>query len=168
MMTPTELDARLLLWGRVMGQRGGSRFQEERSLTGNSTLAQFGRPDGYQGIAEGRHGRSRRMRMAQAAGGQVVGLRVVSTAFVDPVPCSGTRAVKAPDYDPAYTREVERVQSAWLVMWRNEQRLAMLLRIQYQEFGQQHDKAKALGMTVKRYKDELRLARTWMMARLAD
>lgn len=166
-MTPAELDARLSLWGRVMG-RHRAHTHEDRSLTGNSTLAQLGRPDGYKGTADGRHGRARRILMAQSAGGSAVGLKVVSTAFVDPVPCTQTRAVKAPDYDPNYTREVERVQAAWLVLWRTEQPLAELLRAQYQEPGFQNDKAAALGLTVKKYKDDLRLARVWMAGRLAE
>lgn len=166
-MDAKELDARLSLWGRVMGRKL-TYAHEDRSLTGNSTLAQFGRPDGYRGTADGRHGRARRILMAQSAGGSAVGLKVVSAAFVDPVPCTATRAVKAPDYDPKYTREVERVQAAWLVLWRNDERLAELLRVQYQEPGFQNDKASALGLTVKKYKDELRVARVWIAARLAE
>lgn len=162
-MNTDELKARLWLWGRAFGQRNRPE-REERSPTGNSTLARFGRPAGYRGIAEGRNGRDRRTLMAVAAGG---GVRILSAAFVDPVPCTATRSVKAPDYDPRFTAEVDRIQEAWLVLHRTDSAQAELVRVEYQEAGDHTDKAKLLGLTKRQYRYQLDRALVWLQGRIA-
>lgn len=162
-MTPERLEDLLQLWGRVNGAWGGNS-PEERSLTGNSTLSGFGRPSGYKGHAEGRSGRQRRALMAVAAG---IGARVMPAEFVDHIPCTATRTYRAPDFDQRETSEVGHVQAAWLVLYRTNTIHAELIRVQYQTPGTQFDKAEAMGMPLRQYKEEIKLARVWMMGKLA-
>ncbi len=155
------LDARLELWGRALGQFE-RMSHEPRSLTGNSPMAAYGRPTGYKGVAEKR-GRDGRLKLMGAA----AGLRGSLPAhFVDPVPCTSTRIYKAPDFDPRYTQEVDKIQQEWIVMYRAEPLLAAVLRIEYQTKGRQVDKAESMKMPAKSYKDQLRMAKLWLRARL--
>lgn len=162
-MTPERLEDLLQLWGQVNGAWGGNS-PEERSLTGNSTLAGFGRPDGYRGTAEGRSGRKRRAMMAVAAG---IRARIMPAEFVDHIPCTATRTYRAPDFDRRETADVDRVQAAWLVLYRTNAMHAELIRVQYQTKATQYEKADSLQIPLRQYKDEIKLARVWMMGQLS-
>jgi hypothetical protein len=76
---------------------------------------------------------------------------------------------------------VERVQSAWLALYRVAPLQANVVRVEYQERGRQSDKAagiriradvegerKAVPLRLKRYRDELRLAKAWLAGRLSE
>jgi hypothetical protein len=76
---------------------------------------------------------------------------------------------------------VERVQAAWLSLHRQLPLQATVLRVEYQERGRQSDKAagikirqqvgderKMVSVGLKRYRDELRLAKAWMAGRLSE
>lgn len=171
-MIPETIEALLDAWGDA--GRARSMKAEPRSLTGNSTLARFGRPAGVVSVAEKRDGSGRRIMMAAAAGGAAVGMRIVPMSYVDPVPCTATRSYRAPDYDPRETLDVERVQAAWLAMYRTNALQAKVLRIEYQESGRQSDKACRIRaedgspLKLRRYRDELRVAKAWISGRLSD
>lgn len=171
-MTPDAIEALLDAWGEAGRARACNA--EPRSLTGNSVFARYGRPGKKDGLAEGRCGKERRQAMARAAGGAVVGLRTVPTSYVDPVPCTATRSYRAPDYDPRETKDVEFVQTAWLAMYRTNALQANVLRVEYQENGRQADKAPRLTdeaghpLKLRRYRDELRMAKVWLAGRLSD
>lgn len=160
-MQHEDFEMLLRVWGRAFGD-SGRKQTEDRSPTGNSTLASFGRPDGYVGVAQGRNGCSRRRAMGRAAGVGVLG-----TAYVNAVTCTATRTYKAPDYDDRITDEVEKLQSAWLALHRANEAQAAVVRVHYQEVGDQVTKAERIGVRLSAYKDSLRMAKAWMMGRMA-
>lgn len=146
-MTRSEIAARLHLWGRVYGQRRGEP-PEDRSPTGNSPLAAFGRSNGYEPV--GRSGVSRREMMGAAAG-----VRRVPLDYVDPIPCCASRGGKAPDYDPRVTQEVERVQAAWMALKRASPDLAEVVRVEFHLPGTQREKAGQQALTYKQFRIRL-------------
>lgn len=162
-VTDDPLDARLRLWGNAFGE-----FKkvdpEPRSPTGNSPMAAYGRPTGYQGQAEKRNGKDRLKLMGAVAGFK----GKLPAHFVDPVPCTGTRTYKAPDFDPRYTAEVDFIQKEWLIMYRVQPMLAAILRVEYQTKGPQVEKAEAMKLKHREYKDQLRMAKLWIRARFAS
>ena len=146
-MTKSELSYRLYLWGRVYGRRGQVEV-EDRSLTGNSSIAAWGRSSGHVPCL--RSGASRRELMGAAAG-----IRRVPMDYVDPIPCIASRSGPRPDYDPRITQEVERVQSVWLALKRSSDYLAEVVRVEYHLEGSQRDKAERMGLTYKQYRMRL-------------
>lgn len=167
-MKPDDLERALNQWGLVYGEWGGVQ-QEERSLTGNSSLASFGRPAGYIGRAEKRSGKARRMLLGRGAGLKAANGRTLMAPaeYIDPISCTATRTYRAPDFDRRETLEVTKIQDAWLVLNRTLPLLAEVLRTQYQTRGCQQDKAERLCTTVRQYKEEIKLARVWMSGQLA-
>lgn len=183
-MTLTELDELLRAWGRAYGETRGAEWDEERSPTGDSPTARglafapgtkdaaTRRLTSYQRAGYGR-------RLAMAGGLAVTqeddGPQAVPAWACDPVPTRETRASYSapPRYDRRFTAELERVQTAWLALRGFNLLEAECLRVQYQIRGlTRPEKAELVGRNVrdaigpKRFKDELRLARTWMHARL--
>lgn len=168
-MDLNQLEIVLRDWGRVYGERGGGHESEDRSPTGNSPLAALGRGKDYRGHAEGRSGKARRLLMGIAAGLQASNGRALMApaAYIDPIACTASRAYRAPDFDRRETTEVGHVQQAWLVLHRTNTSLAEILRIQYQTNGNQYTKAEALEMSLRQYKEDVKLARIWMMGKLS-
>lgn len=167
-MTPERLEDLLQLWGTVNGDWSGP-IPEDRSLTGNSPLAAIGRANGYKGHAEGRSGKTRRLLMGLAAGLKAGNGRtlMVPAGYIDPAPCAATRTYRAPAYDRRETSDVGQIQAAWLVLYRTNPAQAELLRVQYQTKGTQYEKAQALHMPIRQYKEEIKLARVWMLGKLS-
>lgn len=157
-MTADELEEALIAWGRVYGTRGYD-LTEDRSLTGNSTLARImGRPK--QESTVGRDGISRRV--AMGAG------RVTPKWAVDPIPCAETRTAR-PEHDRRETPVMVRVQTAWMALYRASEEQATALRVHYQRRDLSRDeRAEVAGMAVSRYKDSVRLGRAWIQGRLSD
>lgn len=171
-MTPEKLEDLLNLWGRVFGESGKPQEQEDCSPTGNSPLAaHINTERAVKSSTDGRDGRSRRRLM-----GAAVGFRMLDAAFIDPIPCSETRAKqsKSPP-DPRTTPLVENVQSHWLVLHKHFPIQAECIRLQYQVRGvTQAQKAEKIAlpkgrkMGLKRFKDELRAGRHWLHSRLTS
>ena len=183
-MTQDELDVLLSAWGRAYGERRGAEWDEDRSPTGDSPTArglQFApgtRDAAARRLASfDRAGFDRRALMHAFAAAAAEGQAVLAPAWaVDPVPAreTRTRQSEAPRYTPMFTAELERVQSAWLALRRFDLLQAECLRMQYQVRGlTQLEKAEAVTsqlrvpVRLKRFKDELRMARQWMHARLS-
>jgi hypothetical protein len=178
-MNAKQLESLLGQWGDAyMAHSAGV---EPRSLTGDNLLSRYGKPSDYEPVATRRSGKSRRIALAVAAGGAAVGLRIAPLEYSDPVPCTATRIYRAPRYDSRETSDVERVQSAWLALYRVAPLQANVVRVEYQERGRQSDKAagiriradvggerKAVPLRLKRYRDELRLAKAWLAGRLSE
>ncbi|QWF19286.1 hypothetical protein [Lysobacter capsici] len=183
-MTPEDLDELLHAWGRAYGERRGAEWDEDRSPTGDSPTArgmQFA--PGTREVATrrlsslDRAGFDRRALMhAFAAAGADGAISLTPSWACDPVPARETRHrhTEAPRYSPLFTAELERVQDAWLALRRHDPLPAECLRVQYQVRGlTQLEKTDVVTANVniatglKRYRDELRTARTWMLARLA-
>lgn len=153
------LESLLVVWGRVMRKARPPR--EDRSLTGISPLAHYGRPAGYRPLAEHRSGRARREMLGAAAG-----VRVVPMAYVDPIPCTATRTQRAPDFDARITSEVEQLEREWLALWRVDEKQAEVLRQHYQLPGDYRDKARDLKLSATAYKARLREGKAFLLARI--
>lgn len=175
-MTPEALDELLIVWGRAYGEPRPSEWDEgERPSRGTHPIemARAFAPGRRSEVirrrtAVGRDGYSRRRLMA---GGLVdCGLHIVPASFVDPVP--GTRSTNRssglPPLGGALESQVQRVQSAWLVLHRLEEQQAAVLRLEFQVRGMtQTEKADQLGIKVRYYRDQLVLAKSFIRGKLA-
>lgn len=169
-MNPDRLEEELSLWGHIYGEKGKHDAVEDRSPTGNSPLSNYINTERrVKDSVAGRDGIGRRRLMGAAAG-----VKVLDPAYIDPIPCSETRAKqsKAPP-DPRSTFLVERIQGHWLYLHGCFPLQAECVRLQYQVRGlTQKDKSKMITlkdgkpMGTKRFKDELRAGKHWLHARL--
>lgn len=183
-MTPEQFETMMGAWGAFYGERRGPEWQDAESAgagLGGATVHPLERarafaPGTRKAALERMHlqraGVERRRAMGAAAG-----LAILPAEFVDPIPCVETReVVGTPRPDPRYTDAVRAVQEAWLVLREWWPMQAEIVRLHYQVRGfTQKDKAglatAALGtgdvIGLKRFRDELRLGRTWLHARLS-
>lgn len=160
-MTESDIEEALIAWGRVYGK--GRDYDEDRSLTGQSSFAQWVTVRPKQDGALGRSGVDRRVAMGLAAG---VG-RVPMWAC-DPIRATQTRSFR-PDYDRRETTTMDRVQSAWLGLWRACEAEATALRLHYQRRDLSREaKAKALGMTVRGYREAVASGKAHIYMALSD
>lgn len=184
-MSPEELELQLLRWGRAYGEERPDEWEEAESLTGDSPTARGldfapgSREVAVRRLASfDRGGTGRRALMASGVlAASVDNPRPVLPAWAcDPVPARETRNryAAAPRYDSTFTAETETVQTAWLALRGFNRLQAECLRVQYQIRAMtQREKAELVShvvvdaVSLKRFKDELRLARTWMHARLS-
>lgn len=193
-MTPQQFDAMMSAWGAFYGERRGPDWQDDGPAGPIGAPAQVHPLERARAFAPGtrkaaleamhlrRGGLSRRTMMGEAAGltvrsGNAVRVVPVPPAFVDPIPCVETReAIGTPRPDPRYTDSIRAVQEAWLVLREWWPIQAEIVRLHYQVRGfTQREKAKLATAAqsngdvigLKRFKDELRLGRTWMHARLS-
>lgn len=182
-MTADELELLLIAWGRAYGERRGAEWDEDRSPTGDSPTARgLDFAPGTRAaaarrlVSESRAGFGRRALMHAFAATADNAAPLAPAWACDPVRFAETRNYRSaePRYTPVFTSELERVQTAWLSLRRFDELQAECLRIQYQVRGlTQPEKAAAVGNRLnvqvkpKRFKDELRLARQWMHARLS-
>jgi hypothetical protein len=168
-MTPEKLEDLLNLWGRVFGESGKPKEQEDSSPTGNSPLAaHINTERAVKSSTDGRDGRSRRALM-----GASVGVRLLDPAFIDPIPCTETRAKQSKEPpDPRMTPLVDTIQGEWLKLCKFFPIQAECVRLQYQVRGMTQSQKSELVVIkertigVKRFKDELRAGRHWLDARL--
>jgi hypothetical protein len=177
-MTQDELERRLIAWGRAYGEERMREWDEDASPTGCSPTAKgLAFAPGTAEVAArrlssmARAGRGRRRLMAAGAG--VEAMRVTPSWACDPVPVPATEVRGGGGTRCWFTPDVEEVQTAWLTLRRFNPLQAECLRFQYQVRGlKQVERAERVGaqlkypIGVKRFKDELRLARVWMHARL--
>lgn len=168
-MTPERLEDLLNLWGRVFGESGKHHEQEDSSPTGNSPLAaHINTQRKVKDSTAGRDGFSRRLLMGKRAG-----VGILDPAFIDPIPCTETRAKqsKAPP-DPRMTPLVDAVQGHWLLLHKFFPIQAECVRLQYQVRGMTQAQKSELVVVetktigAKRFKDELRAGRHWLHGRL--
>jgi hypothetical protein len=168
-MTPERLEDLLNLWGRVFGESGKPREQEDSSPTGNSPLAaHINTERDVKSSTDGRDGRSRRRLM-----GVALGVRMLDPAFIDPIPCTETRAKqsKSPP-DPRMTPLVEQIQAHWMTLHNHYPVQAECVRLQYQIRGMTQTQKSRLvvvkesAISAKRFKDELRAGRHWLHGRM--
>lgn len=158
-MTPDELEDLLMDWGGYFRQSGTPA--EERSLTGDSPLARFGRPPKRKGVKIGRTGIGRRRLMAKGTP-----YRVLPAWAADPVSGTETRSHRTGHDDPRETAAIMRVQAAWLSLYRVSEAQANVLRCQYQVRGDRIDRAGKAGVSARSYRDHLKSAKVWVMAKL--
>ena len=173
------IDPLLEAWGRFYGETvldTGGEIHENAHAPDVHALARAQRlAPGTRQEALARHldrgGQARRALLGAAAG-----LRGVLPAhFVDPVPCiESDRVGRNAEQDPHYTSTVRAVQAAWLSLQRHDELQGTIVRVQYQVRGMtQERKAEEVGIRLdrpiglKRYRDELRMAKCWLHARLA-
>lgn len=192
-MTPEQFESMMRAWGSYYGERRGPEWDEGGADPGpgGATVhplarAQAFAPGTRKAALEEMHlrrgGLARRTMMGEAAGltvrsGNTVRVAPVPAEFVDPIPCIESRpVVGTPRHDPRYTDSVKRVQEAWLVLRQWWPVQAEIVRLHYQVRGfRQAEKAQmataVLGtgdvIGLKRFRDELRLGRTWLHARLS-
>lgn len=172
-MTQEELEALLRTWGRALGESAGGEIPEDAHAPDVHPLARAaryapGRRDEVlrQRTAYHRAGMARRALMARDLA--ECGVRIVPAAYVDPVPGSRSSVGGAkPPWQSVRQAEVDRVQSAWVVLHRLEPLRATVLMHEYQVRGMtQRDKAARLAVKVRRYRDELQAGKIWMHGRL--
>jgi hypothetical protein len=182
-VTQDQFEAMLRAWGSYYGENRGPEWDEadgcNAAPVGGSPhpleRARAFAPGTRRAALEAMHlrraGRERRAMMGAAAG--LAG--PLPAEFVDPIPCVETRPVAGtPRPDPRYTDAVRAVQEAWLVLREWWPLQAEIVRLHYQVRGfTQAEKAELVSASfgdavgLKRFKDELRLARVWLHARLA-
>lgn len=172
LVTPDQFEELLQVWGRIFGERKVSEWEEDRSPTGDSSLAAWGHGVNRKRVRHdvlGRDGRARRSAMGAAAG-----VYRVEMWACDPIPCVETRArMSAAPPDPRVTPMVDRVQAAWLDLHGFYELQAECVRVQYQIRGMtRSEKAELVGKKVKdgiaprRYKDALHDGRLWIHSRI--
>jgi hypothetical protein len=182
-MTPEQFESMMRAWGSYYGERRGPEWDEGGAdpRPGGATVHPLARA---QAFAPGtRKAALERMHLRRAgverrrAMGAAAGIAILPAEFVDPIPCIESRpVVGTPRHDPRYTDSVKRVQEAWLVLRQWWPVQAEIVRLHYQVRGfKQAEKAQmataVLGtgdvIGLKRFRDELRLGRTWLHARLS-
>lgn len=180
-MTMDELETLLRAWGRVFGERppvdeedDSRRAPAVHALARGMEMAP-GRRHAVirQRTTLHRGGIARRTLMAQAAGAETVGIRIVPASYVDPVPCKETRSYRSESRDWPVPPELARVERAALDLMAFDDFRGRCLRVNYCTRGSHEDKVLRLGVSLgrdvklKSYRDAIAAARIWMHARLA-
>lgn len=179
-MTNDDLETLLRAWGRVFGERPPADDHDDRPARAVNPIArgmEFA-PGKRQVVLRQRTtmhrgGQDRRMAMAVAAGGAAAGVRIVSAAFVDPVPCTETRSHRSEARDWPVPPQIARVERAALDLQSANDFRGRCLRVNYCTRGSHEDKVLRLSndlgayVKLKRFRDEVAYARVWMHARLA-
>lgn len=185
---PTEaIDPMLVAWGRYYGESyvevSGDYAQDANApdIHPIAVAMRYAPKSRAEVLAAGMHkhrgGLARRTMLGAAAERRTKEGRAIPVPAwaVDPVPCIASgRGYKPEEQDPKFTAAVRAVQAAWLALQRHNALQGAVLMVQYQVRSlTQADKAELvsarIGKTIglKRYKDELRLAKVWVHARLA-
>ncbi len=152
----SNLEILLRKWGWAFGERPPKEWAEgDGPSYAVSPIARA------MEFAPGRNGKGTVGRSASA----MSKLRGTPAFGFDPVVCTETRSkrIATPDDIPA---DIQRVQTAALALHAVDPVRGRVLRTEYCRLGSQHDKAERLGLKIRRYRDELAHARTWMAGRL--
>lgn len=181
-MTPETMESMLRAWGRAYGEAKPQEWDEgEGSAADVHPIAraiQFAPGRRAEVIRRkttmNRGGQTRRSLMAQATG--IKGMRLVPAYVVDPVPCVETRS-GASGEDPRITPLVISVQRAWLALFKVHELQAEVLRLEYQVRGMTqstkaaqirfHVEGKNVRVSVKRYRDELKSGKSFLLGALS-
>lgn len=163
-MTADQLERALRDWGHWYGERRQAEWQEgeEDVLIGGSVhpIARAMEFAGGSGIPVGR------------AAASMARLRNTPAWGFDPLVCTETRSHRISTADDI-PQNAQKVQSAVLILYKIEPLRSTCLRLNYCTFGSHHHKAQmasemsGLPIKLKRFRDELLLARIWMMGRLS-
>ena len=104
------------------------------------------------------------------------GVRLVSPAYIDPIPCTSSRGGSGASAEARHIPETLRpVDEAARMLHRVDTLMGLCLRYEYCGYGSQGDKAayvsSALGagqtICLRVYREALARAKGWMMGRLA-
>ncbi|MCD9005206.1 hypothetical protein LDO31_02955 [Luteimonas sp. XNQY3] len=159
-MNAEELEDALRAWGRCYGEGGGSEWQEDRSLTGDSPLAAMAGKKAQDSAHDFRSSASRLAAMGSNG-------RRAPDWSCDPVRATETRSHR-PSYDRRETPTVVRVQAAWLALRRFDMAAAEVLRVHYQlRVLSRDERAEKVGLKLSAYKDSLRGARVYIAGNMA-
>lgn len=154
------LETALRLWGRFYGERR-SDYEDDGSpvevLPGGPGLHPIARAMEFAGggeVATGRSGAALRKLAGQPAWA------------TDPMPSTETRShrISVLDDIPKAARQVE---AAAMELQMHSPLPGRVLRVQYCRLGDQELKARMVAIPLRRYRDELRMARVWISGRLA-
>jgi len=179
-MTGDDLEVTLRAWGRVFGERASHGDPDDRPARAVHAIArgmEFA-PGKRQTVIRQhtsmhRCGSERRATMAIAAGGASVGLRVVSPAYCDPIPCTETRSGRSESRDWPVPPQIARVERAALDLLEIHRLRGWCLRVNYCTRGDRDTRRAAVSagigvpVTAGQFRAELSYARVWMHARLS-
>lgn len=120
----------------------------------------------------GRDGRERRTLMAAKSG--VRGMRIVPQWACDPVSGKETRHMgPVASVDRGLPAELRIVDRALMDLYRANTLRGLVMRIEYTGFGRHTDKAEQVAkamripeLSVRKYRDELRMGREWLRIEL--
>lgn len=175
-MTPTEIDALLMAWGRVYGERPPVD-ETERDAPATHPLAramEHAPGDGAaiirQRTSMDRGGADRRRTMAAAAG---CDMRILPAHFVDHIACTETRGThRSSARDWPIPPAVLRVNEAAMDLESIDPLRGVCLRMKYWRRGRDEDRAfyasEILGhhVTLRVYRDSVSSAKIWIAGRL--
>lgn len=175
-MNSNQLESLLVRWGRCFGQRPEREADEDRpgpAVHPLARAAEFAAGRYSSPVLLRRGGAGRRRLMATAAG--IDSMRIVPGCFVSPVSCPKPHYVPAPVAESANWAppvELMRVERAALDLLALHPTMGLCLRAKYCRIGPPDEKAswvsKMAGHYVKtrEYRDQVRIARLWVEARL--
>lgn len=179
-MNDDVFESLLRRWGSILGERPPAEWGDEAPVgylpQAAHPLSRVGAPPKLirQRTTMDRGGVDRRRLLAQAAvGDSGIAMRVVPASYVDPVPCSETRTMRDPARDFPLPPEVDRVQSAFLALYRLNKVRALCLQARYCLRGSRPESAAWVSeragepVGVNRYGNELMFAKVWVHARIA-
>lgn len=154
------LETALRLWGRYYGERRSDYEDDGTPVAvlpggpGIHPIARAMETAGGGDLALGRSGAALR---------KLTGQKAWAT---DPMPATETRShrISQPADIPLAARQVE---AAVMDLQVCEPLPGRVLRVQYCRLGEQELKARLVAIPLRRYRDELRLARVWMAGRMS-
>jgi hypothetical protein len=182
-MNPDTMESMLRAWGRAYGEAKPQEWDEGEASAGAAhpiaRAIEFAPGRRAEVIRRkttmNRGGQTRRSLMAQAVG--IKGMRVVPMYAVDAVPCVETRSGGSGE-DPRITPMVNAVQRGWLALFKVNELQAEVLRLEYQVRGMTqtmkaeqirfHVKGVHVRVNVKRYRDELKAGKSFLLGALSS
>lgn len=174
-MLRDELEQQLRAWGdATLGRHAANEDGPQSAAPHPIARAREAAPGKKQTefVPVGRDGEERRRFMASRSG--VKHLRILPLWAVSPISCVETRA-KGPSasVDQGIPENLRWLDRAMLELYRQNPLRGVCLRMEYCGAGGQRDKAAAVAraldceLTLRQYRDELRLAREWMKGKVA-
>lgn len=172
------LDEQLREWGHAQLGRHGDLERRSEHDPGSHPISkarQFAPMTRvkFANQVAGRDGGDRRR--ALAAGAAVQGMGIVPTWAVDAIRCTESRHVgpRQSVVDSGIPSHLRDIDTAAMQLYRQNTLRGLCLRMEYTARGHQSDKAEqvaqAIGapLTVRQYREELRMAREWLRGRVA-
>ena len=174
-MTTDQLEELLRAWGQAYGTAPAPVVERRAPATHPIAISMEFAPGKRAAVIKqrttmDRGGHARRRLMARAAGLQ--GMRIVPAEFVDPIACRETRSGGGGIVSRPVPFELQRVERAALELMRVDRLRGLCLRFHYCGRGSHEDKAREIAeiigepVKVKRFRDELVMARVWMHGRV--
>lgn len=166
-----ELDQQLRQWGHALnGRHEVRRSENDPGSHPISKARQFAmKPKDFIKKVAGRDGRDRRTAMAAGTPGQ----RISPMWASDPITCKETRpSGSGAAVDQGVPSDLMWIEKAAMALYRQHPIRGVVLRFEYSLHGPQKDKAakvsEAVGekVTLRRYREEKKLALEWVQGRL--